>query len=96
MPETAKHITADREDNVADLIAAHDLSCQNRAVLSEAGLCACFFCLSSFQFSRVRAFTDDGLTAVCPCCGIDSVIPDDGTITHDFVRRMSRYWFGTD
>ena len=38
---------------------------------------------------------EDGDTAFCPCCEIDSVLPESGDypLTKDFLRRMYDYWF---
>ena len=36
-----------------------------------------------------------GITALCPSCGIDSVIGESSgfPITEEFMREMNSYWF---
>jgi acetone carboxylase gamma subunit len=38
-----------------------------------------------------------GTTALCPYCGIDSVIGDKSgfPITKEFLEKMYQHWFGT-
>lgn len=40
--------------------------------------CACFYCMSSFHGKDIRNVTierDGRETAICPLCGVDSVLP---------------------
>ncbi len=36
--------------------------------------CGCYYCCSVFNGNTINKFVDGGKTAVCPLCGIDSVI----------------------
>lgn len=60
------------------LNAAHKHSIFNRAELSESQLCGCFYCLEIFEPKQIVEWVDEGdgkvETAMCPFCGIDSVI----------------------
>lgn len=38
--------------------------------------CGCYYCLESCEFKEVTEFVDDGKTALCPNCGIDSLAVD--------------------
>ena len=76
-----------------DLDAAHLHSFRNRPLLEKGGRCGCFFCLAEYDASAVTKWVDDGRTALCPQCGIDSVLSEpynDPT----FLREMQREFFG--
>lgn len=47
---------------------------RNRSAIEKANSCACYGCLATFDASEVTKWTDDGQTAICPRCGIDSVL----------------------
>lgn len=50
----------------------------NRKTLEEAGICGCYHCGEIFPYPKEipeEYFVDNGQTLICPCCGIDSVIP---------------------
>jgi hypothetical protein len=49
-----------------------------------------------FEFKDIREWTDDGQTALCPSCGVDSVIGDASgfPITVEFLTAMEAHWFG--
>jgi hypothetical protein len=51
-------------------------SFQNRDQVTAARVCGCFYCLATFPGAAVQAWVDDGKTALCPRCGVDSVLPD--------------------
>ena len=35
----------------------------------------CYCCLARFRAEQVIVWADAGATALCPCCGADSVLP---------------------
>ena len=76
---------------------AHAASFQNRGLVKRSQMCGCFFCCKTFPASEVEDFCIDreDLTALCPYCAIDSVIPDASgwPLTADFLAAMHRYWF---
>ncbi len=51
-------------------------SFQNRDQVTAAPACGCFSCLATFPGAGVQTWVDDGRTALCPRCGIDSVLPN--------------------
>ena len=58
---------------------AHKKSSRHREEIRSSEICGCFYCLSIFNPSEIEDWTDDdenklGQTALCPKCGIDSVI----------------------
>lgn len=61
-----------------------------------SGRCGCFHCLETFAPSEVREWIDAEQTALCPSCGIDSVIGDaSGYPAGDrgFLRSMRQAYF---
>jgi hypothetical protein len=82
--------------NINDPIleAAHRHSFKNREVIQAGGDCGCFFCLKTFDALSVTKWTDDGQTALCPFCGIDSVLSVNvDSIDPSFLRQMHRRFF---
>lgn len=76
------------------LEAAHQHSFHNHALIRAGGSCGCFYCLRTFDASRVQRFVDDGQTALCPFCGIDAVLPVQvDPIDANFLRQMRRRFF---
>lgn len=79
---------------------AHEHSARHRAEIVSSESCGCFYCCSVFPPDRITEWIDDdpeglGQTALCPHCGIDSVIGDRSgfEINPEFLRRMKTYWF---
>lgn len=69
-------------------------SFHNKNSLQEAKKVACYYCCKRFNFEEIKDFTDGGLTAICPQCGIDSLIPDeDENLSDEFLKECSEYWF---
>jgi hypothetical protein len=83
-----------------DLRAAHDRSSHHRAEVLASGTCGCFYCGATFAPDEIVEWIDyaeepPGQTAICPRCGIDSVIGDRSGVdlSPDFLGRMHDYWF---
>jgi hypothetical protein len=79
-----------------DSIAAHKHCWHNRSELQKSRVCGCFYCMSIFLPSEIDEWTDDGQSALCPKCGIDSVIgSESGYPTKEFLQRTNDHWFST-
>lgn len=79
-----------------DYIDAHKYSKDHKQQLLNSKLCGCFYCLSIFPPKEIDFWIEEySRTAVCPYCGIDSVIGDKSEypITKDFLKKMNEYWF---
>lgn len=78
-----------------DHIRAHKYSFRNRSELEKSDLCGCFYCFATFPPSAIVEWADDGQTAICPECSVDSVIGSASgfPITAEFLRRMHDHWF---
>jgi len=79
----------------ADRIEAHKRCHHHRAELQGSELCGCFYCDAIFSPAQITQWVDDGQTALCPKCEIDSVIGSASgyPITKNFFERMHAHWF---
>jgi hypothetical protein len=79
----------------SSLHLAHQRCTKHRAEIEQSAMCGCFYCLSTLSPSEIREWTDDGQTAICPKCALDSVIGSESAypITPEFLRRMHDHWF---
>lgn len=80
------------------LQAGHEAVILNRELVLASTDCACIYCLAVFPASSIRLWTDGsrrfGRTALCPRCGIDSVLPDAAgfPLTPIFLQAMQARW----
>lgn len=68
---------------------------RHRAALEASGKCACFFCFKRFPTGEIRSWVDAQQTALCPHCGLDSVL-DGGEghrIDDTFLRKMHQHHY---
>ena len=78
---------------------AHKFSSKHAEMVKKSEECGCFHCGTWFPPAQIKEWIDGGQTAMCPKCGIDSVIGDasmKGTdIVFDdlFLSEMRRHWF---
>jgi len=84
------------------IIAAHKFSINNREKLQKDKKCGCFYCLKIFSPKEITEYLqydhipiDKDGTALCPYCGIDSVLSRSAgfPLTEEFLKRMYRKWF---
>lgn len=77
------------------LIAAHKTSTHNHATLVKNAKCGCFYCGALYESEEIHEWIDNGDTAVCPYCGVDSVLPSGLSypLTSEFLKEMYNYWF---
>ena len=80
--------------NKAELQSAHSHSSHNREKIEISSQCGCFGCCRIFLSSEVEDYIDDGETALCPYCGVDSVIGDASGIqlSEEFLHSMHKCW----
>lgn len=79
-----------------DYIEAHKFSMNNRNELNSDTICVYFYCLKIFNPKEITKWIDDTSgTALCPYCGIDSIIGEytGYPITQEFMEKMYQYWF---
>jgi len=77
------------------LLEAHKHASRHRGELEASARCACFFCFRTFPPASIKAWIDAKQTALCPGCGVDSVIGSASAqrIDDAFLRRMHGHYF---
>lgn len=81
------------------IAAAHQHCIRHQAAILASGRCGCFYCLATFPPTAIRTWVPEhrprGRTALCPHCGIDSVIGSASgyPITAEFLSQMQQHWF---
>lgn len=79
-----------------DYIEAHKFSINNKERLLHDKKCGCFYCQTVFNPNEINEWVRDLTgTAICPYCGIDSVIGESSgfPITVEFLKEMNKEWF---
>ncbi len=51
-------------------------SFKTRSEIEKSTNAGCFYCTKIFPVGKIKEWADDGLTPICPYCGIDSVLGD--------------------
>ena len=79
---------------------AHKFCIRHRLQITNSKTCGCFYCISIFHPSEIVEWIhengdEEEQTALCPKCGIDSVLGDISgyNISKSFLREMHQYWF---
>ena len=86
-----------------DVIDAHRWSSNHKPELTKDQKCGCFYCLKVFSPAEITEWIVEDTpidyrgTALCPYCGIDSVIGESSgyPIEEEFLKAMHKKWFGT-
>ena len=80
--------------------AAIRAATNNREKLKESEKCGCYYCGQIFSPDEIVEWCpeldpEEEVTAICPYCGIDSVIPDKSglPLTPEFLEAMHKVWF---
>jgi len=84
---------------------SHQYAFHNRELISQSTVCGCFCCLAMFSSDEIEEWTDElknddkityELTALCPKCGIDSVLSENMPgvkLDAAFLVRMQKCFF---
>jgi len=80
-----------------DYIKAHEHCTNNKKSLKKDKKCGCFFCLSIYNPAEITEWLPNENTALCPYCGVDSVIPESSGYKLDkfSLKIMHDFWFDT-
>jgi len=90
---------------LADQESLHRLCTHNREILASVQEAGCFYCCALFTPAAIADWVDgpfvetgdldQGITALCPECGIDSVIPGRPRVplTVELLTEMRGHWF---
>ncbi len=78
------------------LSAVHKLCTRNREALEKTERAGCFYCLFTFAPAEIEEWLPREETALCPRCGIDSVLTETEEYPLDeaLLREMQAFWFG--
>ena len=68
----------------------HKLSSNHRELIKVANKATCFYCFNSIKYEDIADWIDNDNTAVCPCCGVDSVVPN---ITSNLIKHINKEYF---
>jgi len=91
--------------SLADQESLHRLCTGNRDTLEHSSRAGCFYCCEIFAPVEIMDWVDgrqietgstaDGITALCPRCGIDAVIPEvQGlAVNKELLVQMRAHWF---
>lgn len=81
-------------DKKSQMERLHAYASHNKEMIASSDRCYCFHCKSVFESGEVERYLAEE-TALCPKCGIDSVIPDsiDEKIDEVIISEMHDYWF---
>jgi hypothetical protein len=82
-------------EGMDDVEAAHQHCSNHRSEITTGTRCGCFYCCAVFHPDEIKEWVDYGETALCPRCGIDSVIGDRSgyPVQNQFLERMRTRWF---
>lgn len=85
----------------SNILEAHKHCANHRKELEMSEICGCFYCCSVFGSLEIKDWCDEdegaiGRTAMCPKCGIDSVIGSASNFPIEtvFLESMKAHWFG--
>ena len=67
----------------------------NEENLKNSSKAGCYYCKKIYDASEVLEFLEGERTALCPKCGIDSVIPSNSPIelTSSNLNKLNKHWF---
>ena len=66
-------------------------SYKTKKLLEKSSVCGCFHCLQTFPSHEITEYVDKGLTAVCPKCGVDSVIGDNQVKNESLINSLKKH-----
>jgi len=80
------------------LNAAHKDCTANRDAINASRVVGCFYCEATYPPGDVREYVCGGKDAVCPKCGIDSVLAQASgyDLSAEFLSAMHERWFGDE
>jgi hypothetical protein len=82
---------------IPELNAFYSHSIRNEESILKSDFCGCFHCISIFPVADIKEMVvekDGSRTAICPICGIDSVLGDASVeINAELLEAMNEYYF---
>jgi hypothetical protein len=75
-----------------NLEALHKLCFRNKTALASCTEAGCFYCKRVVDPATIKEWVDaESDTALCPHCGVDSVLP--GVTDSEILKQMRIRWF---
>jgi hypothetical protein len=88
------HLSGLFDVNKTKLHKLHKKSTRHRSVRSKSKICGCFYCFKELSFGQMVRWIDNNETALCPYCGVDSVLGfETSTANQALLRDMHEEWF---
>ena len=80
------------------ILDAPKRSFKNKNEIKSCNNCGCYSCKNIISSKEIERWTDNWETAICPKCGIDSIIPEAGDfeLNEEFLSEAHNYWFKTN
>lgn len=80
---------------VSRLEAIWQFCSHHQSLIQRSTVCGCFYCRKIFTPDKITVWLNDESTAMCPYCGIDSVLPEVPlyTLNDELLAQMHEYWF---
>jgi hypothetical protein len=75
---------------------AHKSSLSHKEEILASDVCGCFYCGETYPPKEIEEWIEEksSETAICPKCGIDSVLSSKHPINDRvFLDEMNSYWF---
>lgn len=83
-----------------NLMSAYAMARYNRQMMGSGSKCGCFYCLKIFASSEIDEWCSEtengeGVTAICPYCGVDAIISEncEFPLTSELLGAMNKMWF---
>lgn len=85
-------------ENSDIMIKTHKHASYHKDEILSSKKCGCFFCCRIFTPIEIYEWIENRQTALCPYCGIDSVIGDKSgyNIDETFLIKMEKHWFNME
>lgn len=95
MEQVEQHLAQIKSEMPPEIVEAHKHSSNNRREIGKSKLCGCFYCLLIYQGSEIEEWVNGKTTAICPRCGVDSVLGDAAgfDLTPELLETMHKHWF---
>ena len=71
------------------------MSFKNRRQVMSSKQVGCYYCGHTCGPEDIKEWTDNGETALCPRCSVDSIVPSSEGVqlSEEMLKRMNQYWF---
>lgn len=70
---------------------------KNKKFIDESEMCGCYNCTNIFSKNDIIQWTDNGKTAICPHCIVDTVLSQSYMpLDKESLQKIHNYWFKND